>query len=148
VDAYNTAVADLAAGDAEAQARMDAALAEITAFCATIGYDDVDACVAEFGLQLSPLPEAMPAEDQPAAPAPGDEQPAPVEETTSDGQPAEMVEDLPEGVTEAQIAPVLDSAKDEGSASEEPVQPAEGEAAVEAEAEATAEEPAAPPPAS
>ncbi|QYO75690.1 OmpA family protein [Devosia salina] len=157
VDAYNAAVADLSAGDADAQARIDAALAEITAICGTLGYTDNQTCVADFGLTLSPLPEAAPTEEQPAVPAPGDEQPAPVEETTSDGQPAEMVEDLPEGVTEDQIAPVLDSAKDEEAAPSESAQPVEGEAAVEAEAEAAqadaepatqAEEPAAPPPAS
>jgi outer membrane protein OmpA-like peptidoglycan-associated protein len=159
VDAYNAAVADLAAGDAEAQSRIDAALAELTAICATIGYDDVNACTAEFGLELAPLPEdsAMPAEEQPAAPAPGDEQPQPVEEVTSEGEPAEMVEELPEGVTEEQIAPVLDSAKDEEAAPSESAQPVEGEATVEGEAavegetevqaEAPAEEPAAPPPA-
>ncbi|MHA6297521.1 OmpA family protein [Devosia sp. CAU 1758] len=157
VDAHNAAVADLAAGDAEAQARIDAALAEITAICSTIGYDDINACVAEFGLTLSPLPEGTPAEEQPASPATEDEQPAPAEETTSDGQPAEVIEDMPEGVTQEQIAPVLDSAKDEDSATEEPAQPAEGEATVDADADAEAEaeaeaevqaEPAAPAPAS
>lgn len=163
VEAYNAAVADLAAGDDGAQARIDAAAAEITAICTMLGYTDNDTCVADFGLTLSPLPEAAPAE-QPEAPAPegeevvpGDEQPAPVEETTSDGQPAEMVEDLPEGVTEEQIAPVLDSAKDEQAAPAQEAQPVEGEAAaegetaVEAEAEVQAEpaptEPPPPPPA-
>jgi len=153
VDAHNAAVADLAAGaDAtEAQARIDAALAQITAICGTLGYMDMEACLAEFGLTLSPLPEPTPAEEQPMAPAPGDEQPAPVEETTSEGEPAEMVEELPEGVTEEQIAPVLDSAKDEEAAPSESAQPVEGEAAVEAETEAqveaSAEEPPPPPPA-
>ncbi|AVF04720.1 MULTISPECIES: OmpA family protein [Devosia] len=157
VDAHNAAVADLAAGaDAtEAQSRIDAALAEITAICGVLGYGDIDACLAEFGLELAPLPEAVPTEEQPAAP--GDEQPEPVEETTSEGEPAEMVEDLPEGVTEDQIAPVLDSAKDQEAAPSESAQPIEGEgnaeaetnadAEAEAQAEAPAEEPAAPAPA-
>ena len=35
---------------------------------------------------------------------------------TADGQPAEIVENLPEGVTQEQVAPVLDSAKDFTSA--------------------------------
>ncbi|WP_338720171.1 OmpA family protein [Devosia sp. XK-2] len=159
VDAYNTAVADLAAGNAEAQSRIDAALAEITAICGVIGYDDVNACTTEFGLELAPLPQddAMPAEEQPATAAPGDEQPQPVEEVTPEGEPAEMVEELPEGVTEEQIAPVLDSAKDEEATPSESAQPVEGEATIEGEAaiegetevqaEAPAEEPAAPPPA-
>ena len=141
----------------QAQSRIDAALAEITAICGVLGYGDIQACLAEFGLELSPLPEATPTEEQPAAPAPGDEQPEPVEETTSEGEPAEMVEELPEGVTQDQIAPVLDSAKDEEAAPSESAQPVEGEANAEAEtnadaeaeaqAEAPAEEPAAPAPA-
>ena len=146
VDAYNAAVADLAAGDTGAQARIDAALAEITAICSTLGYTDNATCVADFGLTLSPLPEA--AMEEPVAPVPGDEQPEPAVETTIDGQPAEMVEDLPEGVTEEQIAPVLDSAKDEEAAPAESAAPVEGEAAVEVQAEPAPEEPAAPPPAS
>ena len=124
-----------------------------------LGYADIEACLAEFGLELTPLPETAPAQEQPAAPAPGDEQPESVEETTSEGESAEMVEDLPEGVTEDQIAPVLDSAKDEEAVPSESAQPVEGEANAEADAEANAEtnadtqaeaapaEPAAPPPA-
>ena len=156
VDAHNAAVADLAAGAdaAETQARIDAALAEITAICGVLGYGDIDACLAEFGLELSPLPKAAPTEEQPATPA--DDQPEPVEETTPEGEPAEMVEDLPEGVTQDQVAPVLDSAKDEQAAPSESAKPVEGEATVQAganaEAEAqpkpAAEQPAAPPPAS
>ncbi|WP_157291706.1 OmpA family protein [Devosia marina] len=156
VDAHNAAVADLAAGAdaAEAQARIDAALAEITAICGVLGYGDIDACLAEFGLELSPLPKAASTEEQPATPA--DEQPEPVEDTTSEGEPAEMVEDLPEGVTQDQVAPVLDSAKDEQAAPSERAKPVEGEAAVQAGANAeaqaqpkpAAEQPAAPPPAS
>ncbi|MBB4051758.1 outer membrane protein OmpA-like peptidoglycan-associated protein [Devosia subaequoris] len=152
VDAHNAAVADLSAGaDAtEAQSRIDAALDQITVICGGLGYADIEACLAEYGLELTPLPESMstdeqpaapaPGDEQPAAPAPGDEQPAPAEETTSEGEPAEVIEDLPEGVTQDQVAPVLDSAKDEEAAPSESAQPVEGEAAA-------AEEPAAPPPA-
>jgi outer membrane protein OmpA-like peptidoglycan-associated protein/outer membrane biosynthesis protein TonB len=159
VEAHNAAVADLAAGaDAtEAQARIDAALAEITAICSTMGFGDIDSCLIEFGLVLSPLPEQAeqpadepvaeePAAEEPAAEVtPDAEQPAPVEETTTDGQPAEMVEELPEGVTVEQIAPVLDSAKDEDSAVEVG---AETQAQQEADVAATEAEPVAPPPAS
>ncbi len=160
VDAHNAAVADLSAGaDAtEAQSRIDAALDQITVICGGLGYSDIEACLAEYGLELTPLPEPMStADEQPAAPAPGDEQPAPAEETTSEGEPAEVIEDLPEGVTQEQVAPVLDSAKDEEAAPSESAKPVEGEAAVEsdanaeakagAEANTAAEEPAAPPPA-
>jgi len=147
VDAHNAAVADLAAGaDAtEAQSRIDAALDQITVICGGLGYADIEACLAEYGLELTPLPQSMST----------DEQPAPAEETTSEGEPAEVIEDLPEGVTQDQVAPVLDSAKDEEAAPSERAQPVEGEAAVqadtnanaEARANTAAEEPAAPPPA-
>ena len=157
VDAHNAAVADLSAGaDAtEAQSRIDAALDQITVICGGLGYADIEACLAEYGLELTPLPESMSTDEQPAAPVPGDEQPAPAEETTSEGEPAEVIEDLPEGVTQDQVAPVLDSAKDEEVAPTERAQPVEGEAAVqadtnanaEARANTAAEEPAAPPPA-
>ncbi|MBJ3783594.1 OmpA family protein [Devosia sediminis] len=157
VDAYNAAVADLAAGVPDAQARIDAALAEITAICGLLGYTDNATCTADFGLTLSPLPEAAPAEQQPAAvpadpaaPVPGDEQPAPVEETTSDGQPAEMVEELPPGVTPEQIAPVFDSAKDasapaDANATAEAGTPADASAPAEAQAAPAAPTEPAPP---
>ncbi|SMQ70199.1 Outer membrane protein OmpA [Devosia lucknowensis] len=138
VDAYNAAVVDLAAGVPDAQARIDAASAEIASICGVLGYTDNETCVADFGLTLSPLTEAPTGEQQPAV-EPGDNQPVPVEEVTSDGQPAELVEDLPAGVDADQIAPVLDSAKDQEAAPAAAVegQPAvEGEAAVEAQGQA------------
>ena len=73
------------------------------------------------------------------------EQPATSEsvETLPTEEPAEVIEDLPEGITQEQVAPVLDSAKDAETA------PVEGQAAPEAAAQTTAaEEPAAPPPTS
>ena len=156
VDLYEAAIADLmAAGDAaDAQARIDAARAEIAAICAEAGQPDPTACLAQYGLELPAVPAieptpAVPVEepeaDEPVAEeeAPA-EQPAPIEETTEDGQAAEPVVELPEGVTPEQIAPVLDSVKDEETAidaGEE--QPAEQETVETAPAE-----PAAPPPAS
>jgi outer membrane protein OmpA-like peptidoglycan-associated protein len=60
---------------------------------------------------------------------------------TTDGQPAEIVENLPAGVTQEQIAPVLDSAKDVAP-------PVEGAVPAQqpAEAQAQPEAPLAPPP--
>lgn len=120
VDAHNAAVAEIAAGgDAvAAQARIDAALAEINAICSGAGMPDIESCLAPLGLTLSPVPAApapteqapAPAE-QPAAEVPA-EQPAADAPVTVDGQPAEVVEDLPAGITQEQLAPVLDSAKD------------------------------------
>ncbi|KKB80461.1 hypothetical protein VW35_06385 [Devosia soli] len=159
VDAYNAAVAELSAGGdtAGAQSRIDAALAEINAICANAGLPDVDSCLAPLGLSLNPLPDVQdvtpdaPAEGQPAAPADGTVDPnAPAAEgqVTVDGQPAEVIEDLPEGVTQEQIAPVLDSAKDvtlapEGEAA--PVEPAAADANAQAATEAEAAARVAPP---
>lgn len=142
VDAYNGAIADLMAGadPADAQARLDAARTRIAELCASAGFADTTSCLAQYGLELPPVPVL----DTPATPAPADAtapvpvEPPAMEETTATGAPAEPVEDLPEGVTAEQIAPVLDSAKDVE------VAPA-GEVATEAQAQPT--EPAAPPPA-
>ncbi|WP_082461329.1 OmpA family protein [Devosia sp. Leaf64] len=156
VDAYNAAVAELSAGGdaAGAQSRIDAALAEINSICSNAGLPDVDSCLAPLGLSLNPLPDvqdltpAAPVEGQPAdqtAPADGtvdpNTAPAAEGEVTVDGQPAEVIEDLPEGVTQDQIAPVLDSAKDvvlspDGQAPAEPAVDANAEATTDANASA------------
>lgn len=150
VEAYNSAVAELSAGDASAQSRIDAALAEINSICAGAGLPDVDSCLAPLGLSLNPLPDtqnvtpAVPAEGQPAdqtAPVDPNAAPAAEGEVTVDGQPAEVIEDLPEGITQEQIAPVLDSAKDvtaapEGQAPVEPAADANAEATTDASASA------------
>lgn len=150
VEAYNSAIAELSAGDASAQSRIDAALAEINSICAGAGLPDVDSCLAPLGLSLNPLPDtqdvtpAVPAEGQPAdqiAPVDPNAAPAAEGEVTVDGQPAEVIEDLPEGITQEQIAPVLDSAKDvtaapEGQAPAEPAADANAEATTDASASA------------
>lgn len=156
VDAYNAAVADLMAGGdtAGAQTRIDDARAQIASLCAEAGFPDMDACLANFGLELPPVPaldsqQPAPATDAEANQDVGDNQPAPVEETTANGQPAELVENLPEGVTAEQIAPVLDSAKDEEAAPAAAT--TDGKQQPQPQAEATAQtqaEPAAPAPTS
>lgn len=156
VDAYNAAVADLMAGGdtADAQTRIDDARAQIASLCAEAGFPDMDACLANFGLELPPVPaldsqQPAPATDAEANQDVGDNQPAPVEETTANGQPAELVENLPEGVTAEQIAPVLDSAKDEEAAPAAAT--TDGKQQPQPQAEATAQtqaEPAAPAPTS
>ncbi|QQR39988.1 OmpA family protein [Devosia rhizoryzae] len=145
VGEYNAAVAELSAGgDAAAiQPRVDAALAQINSICSTLGYADAATCVADYGLTLSPLPEAgaAPVAEQPVV----EGQETIVEETTVDGQLAEPVEQLPEGVTAEQIAPVLDSAKDNETNVETG---AETEAQGEAQIQASETEEVAPPPTS
>ncbi|MBE7732329.1 OmpA family protein [Devosia faecipullorum] len=148
VTLYENAVFDLlAGGDADAaRTEMAAARDGIAALCAELGQTDIAACLAQYGLELP----AMPAIDQPAAPVeqpaveqpvleqPAVDQPAPLEEVTSEGEIAEPIVELPKGVTAEQIAPVLDSVKDEE------VLPA----AETTEAVAAPETPPAPPPAS
>ncbi|KKB85950.1 hypothetical protein VW29_04915 [Devosia limi DSM 17137] len=111
VDLYNSAVADMMAGGdaATAQAQLAAAQAEITALCSSAGYADIQQCLAERGLELPSVPN-MPA-PTPAEPAvtPAEQ---PAAEAPVEAAPAEIIEDMPQGITEEQIAPVLDSAKD------------------------------------
>jgi outer membrane protein OmpA-like peptidoglycan-associated protein len=112
VDAYNGAMADLMSGGdaAAAGAKIDAARAQIGALCAAAGYTDVTACLADNGLELVDVPGLAPA--QPVAPAPAPtEQPAP--EAPVEAAPTEVIENLPAGITQEQVAPVLDSAKDQ-----------------------------------
>lgn len=179
VDDFNAGVADLMAGNdpAGAQARIDAAHAEIARLCAEAGLGDEQSCLANFGLSLPEIPAlpTAPAAEQPAAPAPapaegrpqppaaGDQppppapadQPAPVEQPlTPEGAPAEIITDLPEGVTQEQVAPVLDSAKDEAPAAPQmvegapPAPSAEGAPVAPAPAPAEPQTPPPPPPAS
>ncbi|GHA16510.1 hypothetical protein GCM10007989_09430 [Devosia pacifica] len=120
VDAYSAAVADMMSGadTEEARARINGARAEIDRLCADAGFPSTEACLAEYGLELP----AVPALDAGSAaePQPAEQQPAPVEgeepqDQQSSEQPVEVIENLPEGVSQEDVAPVLDSAKDEQS---------------------------------
>lgn len=155
VDVFNAAVADLMAGNdaAGAQARIEGARAEIARLCAEAGFADEASCLANFGLQLPQIPAipARPSSEQPPAPPPSPETPpqqpsssagapppppAPEQPVlTPEGAPAEIIPDLPAGITQEQVAPVLDSAKDvipapaaDGSAASVPPAPPQPEA--------------------
>ncbi|WDR03984.1 OmpA family protein [Devosia algicola] len=137
IDIYNDAIADILAGGdrAGADAKMAAAQQQIDALCQQANFPDTAACLANYGMELpAPPPAAAGAVEQPAAPA---ETPAaaPVE---APAEPTETIEALPEGVTQDQVAPVLDSAKDEQAAPADANRPA---------ADAAPEAPAEPPPA-
>jgi len=144
VDLYNQGVAELTAGDANGQAKIDEATAQINALCTPAGYPDMATCVAQFGLTLNPLPAA--GDQQPAT---SSEQPATSEEPTVGGdQPVtdEATEVLPEDVPPEEAAPILDSAKDDtappadqGTTDQPPADQPSSEPPVE-------EQPAAPPP--
>ena len=123
VTLYENAVFDLlGGGDAgAAQAQMADARNEIALLCTELGQPDVTACLAQHGLELPPMPAIdepaapveQPAIEEPAAEQSAVEQPAPLEEVTTEGELAEPIVELPQGVTAEQIAPVLDSVKDE-----------------------------------
>jgi outer membrane protein OmpA-like peptidoglycan-associated protein len=121
VDIYNGAVADLMSGGdaAAAQAQIEGARAQIAALCAQTGNSDINACLATYGLSLPAVPGIQqPAPAEQPAPAPVEGQPAPVDPNqppaaeTLPAEPAEVIENLPQGITQEQVAPVLDSAKD------------------------------------
>jgi outer membrane protein OmpA-like peptidoglycan-associated protein len=165
IDIYNTAIADMMAGGdpAAAQAQLSAAQAEIDALCVQGGFPDTNTCLAQYGLSLPAVPAlpgapaapvaepAVPATPvapaDPAATAPVDPAAAaPVDPATLPAEQTEVIENLPEGITQEQIAPVLDSAKDfdadpaaearMGAAVEEvqPVAPPESDASAQSEA--------------
>ena len=139
VELYDAAVADLmAGGDATAaQAQIADAKSEIDALCASAGFGSTDECLAAYGLQL-PL---VPGLDEPVV-EPQPEEPAAEGEPLTDGEPTletppaepiEEITDLPEGVTEEDVAPLLDSAKDEETAGEAGAPAPEPEPAPEGE---------------
>ena len=63
VDLYNEGVAELDAGNTDGQAKVDQAKGQIDAICSTAGFTDTTACLAQFGLELSPLPPAAESSD-------------------------------------------------------------------------------------
>ena len=109
IELYNVGVTQLQNGDPDGQSTVDAANAQITNICTSIGYTDNAQCILDLGFTpLPPLPE-VPVE-QPAAETPAAELPGAEEAVTP-----EAVEVLPETVAPEEAAPVLDSAKDAAS---------------------------------
>ena len=157
VDAYNGAIADLIGGGdaAAAKANIAGAKAQIDALCSGAGFPDTNACLANYGLELPAVPggaAAAPAE-QPAAPAvevtAPTETPAEVkteEKTEQSGAPVvldQAVELVDPSIPAQDVAPLLDSAKDDVNQ----VTGIDGAvAAPAAETPAAAAEPVAPPP--
>jgi outer membrane protein OmpA-like peptidoglycan-associated protein len=132
VDLYNEGVAELDAGNAEGQVKIDTAQGQIDAICTTAGFADATSCLAQFGLVLNPLPPvaeppAVSSEEAVTSEEPISELPTADEPVTD-----EAVEVLPEDVPPEEAAPILDSAKDDQNATDE--QPSDE----------TSEEPAAP----
>jgi outer membrane protein OmpA-like peptidoglycan-associated protein len=135
VKRYNRAVQAFATNPTKARGQISDAKAKIDALCASAPYASTEECLAAFGVQLPPVPEgaaAAPAEQPaapeaktpvaPAAPVAADKPQAPPPqkeikqvEAPKDqpAQPVEVVKNLPKGVTQQDVAPLLDSAKDQ-----------------------------------
>jgi outer membrane protein OmpA-like peptidoglycan-associated protein len=103
---HNRAVAALAKADGDpaaaekARARIDAASAEIDALCKSNKFDSTAQCLAQFAVELTPMPVAGGSKQAALAPAPI-------------VQPVETIDRLPKGLKKEDIAPLLDSAKDQ-----------------------------------
>ena len=155
-DLYNEGAADLDAGNADGQAKVDQAKGQIDAICSTAGFTDTDACLAQFGLSLNPLPPAQ--GEQPAAssetPAVSSEAAPSSEEAQTSEQPISelpnasevvdenAVEPLPADVAPSEAAPILDSEKD-ATTTTTSTEPAPADTS--SEAPAAPAEPVAPP---
>jgi outer membrane protein OmpA-like peptidoglycan-associated protein len=100
---YNRGVAALskagvhAAAATKAQAEIDGAQSQIDVLCKSNKFDSAAQCLAQYAVRLSPLPAGAGA--QPIATAPV--------------QPVEVITALPKGVTQQDVAPLFDSAKDQ-----------------------------------
>ena len=157
---YEAAVEALTAAQAnggdtsQPNAAIDAAYARIEEACTIGGYTSVDECLADNGITLTSVPDApatpageanppaageAPMTDENAAPTPQMQEEL-ANDPALEGQPTEAV-DLPSGVAEEDVAPLLDSAKDEENLVES------GEAPPEDSAPAGNNAPAAPEPA-
>ena len=122
VNLYNQGVADLTAGDANGQAKIDQAQPIIDKVCADGKFADVATCLAQFGLTLNPLP---PKQGEPSGPASAPEVTPPKAEPASSSSETPIselpnaseavtpsaVEVLPPTVNKADAAPILDSVK-------------------------------------
>ena len=103
--AYNRAVGVLAkAGNKpaavdKAKAEIKTQEAKMLALCKTNQFDSVAQCLAQYGIQLAPLPTGEAAGVKPPV--------------TQPVQPVEVIDKLPQGVTKQEVAPLLDSAKDQ-----------------------------------
>ena len=128
---YAVGASQLDSGDASGQSTIDAANQQFADICATLNLTDVAACLAQFGIELPPLPATPVAAETPAETPIADLPGASAEVTP------EATEVLPESVKPEDAAPILDSSKDAKSDAAEGVAPP---------AETAPAEPAAPPP--
>ena len=104
--AHNRAVAALSKVDADpaaaekARAKIAAVGAEIDALCKSNAFESTAQCLAQFGIELAPVPPAGGGQQAALAPAPK-------------VQPVEVIDKLPKGVKKEDVAPLFDSAKDQ-----------------------------------
>ncbi len=100
---YNRAVAALGKAGADpgaadkARAKIKAAQAEIDGLCQSNKFASTGQCLAQYAIQLSPIPADAGVKAVANVPV----------------QPVEVIDTLPKGVSQADVAPLLDSAKDQ-----------------------------------
>ena len=107
---YNNAVAAMSKPGAEsgkAKAEISAAQGQIEALCKSSKFASTAQCLAQYAIRLAPIPAA--AGIQPVVGTPV--------------QPVEVITTLPKGLTQQDVAPLLDSAKDKKTGAT-PAQPA------------------------
>ena len=99
---YNRGVATLGkagsngAGADKSRGEIKAAQAQLDALCKSNKFASTDQCLAQFAVQLSPIPVEAGGQQVAIAPL----------------QPVEVIKNLPEGISQQDVAPLLDSAKD------------------------------------
>ena len=107
VAALDKAGSDNAAAN-KARAKIKTAQIEIDALCKSNKFESTGQCLAQYAVQLTPIPVAAGGEPTPNAPV----------------QPVEVIRSLPKGVTQQDVAPLLDSAKDQKAGLAQTVAPA------------------------
>ena len=98
VEALAKAGSNAAAAD-KARADLKVVQARIDALCKSNQFDSTAQCLAQYGIQLAPIPRDQADGLQPLV--------------TKPAQPVEVIDNLPKGVSKQDVAPLLDSAKDQ-----------------------------------
>lgn len=129
---YQVGIGQLDSGDSAGQSTIDAANQQFAEICAGLGIADVAQCLAQYGIELPPIPQVA---EKPANP---DEKPIADLPGADEAVAPDTAEVLPESVKPEEAAPILDSSKDIQTDEANGVTP-------DAVADAP-EEPAAPPP--
>lgn len=129
---YQVGIGQLDSGDSAGQSTIDAANQQFAEICAGLGIADVTQCLAQYGIELPPIPQVA---EKPADP---DQKPIADLPGADEAVAPDTAEVLPESVKPEEAAPILDSSKD--------IQTDEANGVTPDAVADTPEEPAAPPP--